>query len=66
MEGIILSNVSRGVNNRRNVERTKAKNTVAAAFIPGVLENISMINPKKKAHNINSFREVPEANFKIK
>ena len=66
IEGMMLSNVSRGVNNRRNVGRTKARNTVAAAFIPGVLENISMVSPKKKAHNINSFREVPEANFKMK
>ena len=39
---------------------------VAAAFIPGVSENISMVSPKKKAHNISSFREVPELNFRIK
>ena len=63
---IELSNVSRGVNKRRKVGRTKAKNTVAAAFIPGVSENISTVSPRKKAQSINSLREVPEANFKMK
>ena len=58
--------MSRGVNRRSKDGRRKASSTVAAAFIPGVSAKISMVSPKKKAHNINSFREVPEANFSIK
>jgi len=65
-EGMILSRLSRGVNRRSKDGRRKASSTVAAAFIPGVSAKISMVSPKKKAHNINSFREVPEANFSIK
>ena len=65
-EGIKLSGLSRGVNRRSKEGRRKASSTVAAAFIPGVSENISMVSPKKKAHSISSFREVPELNFRIK
>ena len=47
-EGIRLSGLSRGMNRRSKEGRRKASNTVAAAFIPGVSENISMVSPKKK------------------
>lgn len=65
-EGTILSNKSRGVNSLRSVGRTKARNTQAAAFIPGVFEKISMIIPSRKAHNITTLRETPEDSFIIK
>ena len=65
-EGMRLSGLSRGVNKRSKEGRRKASNTVAAAFIPGVSEKMSMVNPKKKAHSISSLREVPELNFRIK
>jgi hypothetical protein len=65
-EGTMLSSVSREVNKRNKEGRRKASNTVAAAFMPGVSEKTSMVSPKKKAHNINSFRDIPELNFRIK
>lgn len=65
-EGMRLSGLSLGVNRRNSEGRRKASNTVAAAFIPGVSEKMSMVSPKKKAHSINSLREVPELNFRIK
>ena len=65
-DGMKLSRLSRGVNSRSKEGRRKASSTVAAAFIPGVSANTSIVSQKKKAHNINSFREVPESNFRIK
>ena len=39
----------------KKVLREKAKQVADAAFIPGVLQNTSTVNPQKNAHNINSF-----------
>lgn len=38
----------------------------AAAFIPGVLPNISTANPNRNAHIIRTLRLTPELYFKIK
>ena len=65
-EGVMLSNKSRGVQSRRYVGLTKAKNTQAAAFIPGVFEKTSITNPNKKAQSITTLRETPDDTFKIK
>ncbi len=49
-EGIRLSGLSRGMNRRKQRGTEKGKsNTVAAAFIPGVSENMSMVSPKKES-----------------
>ena len=65
-DGSTSSKVSRGENKRKMNGLAKANKTVAAAFIPGVLENMSTDNPKKNPHNINSLRETPVSNFSIK
>ena len=60
------SSKSRRVTRRNSEFLKKAKHVAAAAFIPGVLPNISTVKPKAKDHSINSLRPTLELNFKIK
>ena len=62
---MILSDVTRS--KQAQAGRTKeAAARLAAAFIPGVYGKISMVSTEEESHNINSFREVPEAKFQYK
>lgn len=58
-EGTILSSRSRGVKSRRKKGLMNANPTQAAAFIPGVFENISIQIPSKKAVRSNKLRDMP-------
>ena len=46
--------------------RTKPRSVAAAAFIPGVLQNISTKRPKKKLHTSNSFLVVWRGSLMMK
>jgi hypothetical protein len=50
------SSTSRNVTNRNSEVLKNAKQVNEAAFIPGVLQNISTTTPKKNPHRTNSLR----------
>ena len=66
MPGLIPGSIIFDPDNKRIIPgRQNAINTVAAVFIPGVCENISMVNPRKKEETSKSQPGVSNGNNRI-